>query len=245
MINGNFCCILSCSYIKPQPASKVKVNSKVVYYHVPTSNHNNNGTRTNENGLYIIMFLHQTTTALAQYHATIGCILSCSYIKPQLRKLFRSIVRVVYYHVPTSNHNRPCPESNPRCVVYYHVPTSNHNWLAGENWVLDVVYYHVPTSNHNYFVTATTKRLLYIIMFLHQTTTIIANTAHTISCILSCSYIKPQLKGHNISLSSSCILSCSYIKPQPIVSKLLTIRKKQSISLIRNGYVGNIFMQIY
>ena len=82
-------------------------------------------------------------------------------------------------------------------------------------------------------------------MFLHQTTTHLHCSKQTLRCILSCSYIKPQPVVSRINKKDGCILSCSYIKPQPIVSKLLKINKKQSISLIRNGCVGNIFMQIY
>ena len=77
--------------------------------------------------LYIIMFLHQTTTTRIQNIRSNCCILSCSYIKPQLLGAKMGIV----------------------LVVYYHVPTSNHNILAYVNMLI----------------------VLYIIMFLHQTTT--------------------------------------------------------------------------
>ncbi len=130
-------------------------------------------------------------------------------------------------------------------VVYYHVPTSNHNLSRLQTPKASVVYYHVPTSNHNITLDLLLFSQLYIIMFLHQTTTKFGIAVERDGCILSCSYIKPQHTSWNVCTALCCILSCSYIKPQPIVSKLLTIRKKQSISLIRNGYVGNIFMQIY
>ena len=73
------------------------------------------------------MFLHQTTTVMLlllmllrcilscsyikpqpDYVDTNGspsCILSCSYIKPQLLVCYVLVAYVVYYHVPTSNHN--------------------------------------------------------------------------------------------------------------------------------------------
>ena len=99
--------------------------------------------------LYIIMFLHQTTTV--EHIATLwkSCILSCSYIKPQLlcRELY--FVLVVYYHVPTSNHNSTELDLLQPAVVYYHVPTSNHNRRSHSSKKRSVVYYHVPTSNHN------------------------------------------------------------------------------------------------
>ena len=43
-------------------AKVLTLNFSGVYYHVPTSNHNNEVTNTNLTGLYVIMFLHQTTT---------------------------------------------------------------------------------------------------------------------------------------------------------------------------------------
>ena len=54
--------MLSCSYIKPQPLCKVAYFQTVVCYHVPTSNHNLVGVLAVFFLLYVIMFLHQTTT---------------------------------------------------------------------------------------------------------------------------------------------------------------------------------------
>ena len=120
-------CILSCSYIKPQHSVYVLPCATVVYYHVPTSNHNYRLLWRFSDSLYIIMFLHQTTTVVTNNVAVGSCILSCSYIKPQLVKSLCCLCWVVYYHVPTSNHNcTPFIIWNQR-VVYYHVPTSNHN----------------------------------------------------------------------------------------------------------------------
>ena len=36
-----------------------------------------------DSSLYIILFLHQTTTIYSEYRTKVGCISSCSYIKPQ------------------------------------------------------------------------------------------------------------------------------------------------------------------
>ena len=57
--------------------------------------------------------------------------------------------------------------------------------------------------------------VLFIILFLHQTTTAVPRSAHDISCLSSCSYIKPQPSVHSTSSRASCLSSCSYIKPQP------------------------------
>ena len=51
------------------------------------------------------MFLHQTTTKNLLLILLFSCILSCSYIKPQQSSGYSHFRNVVYYHVPTSNHN--------------------------------------------------------------------------------------------------------------------------------------------
>ena len=79
----------------------------------------------------------------------ISCILSCSYIKPQ--------------------HCLECSLSVPRCILScsYIKPQRS----LSESFRKVVVYYHVPTSNHNISIITLFLAVLYIIMFLHQTTT--------------------------------------------------------------------------
>ena len=122
----------------------------VVYHLVPTSNHNTS--------CYNSIFIS-------------GCLSSCSYIKPQHvdRSAWDSIV--VYHLVPTSNHNCPNPIITPTVVVYHLVPTSNHNCQPQHFAALSVVYHLVPTSNHNLRTLLIFRCTLFIILFLHQTTT--------------------------------------------------------------------------
>ena len=121
----------------------------VVYHLVPTSNHNFGvGVVTNKT-LFIILFLHQTTTLLPPWLLWIRCLSSCSYIKPQLSLMDLAIKPVVYHLVPTSNHNK------------------EHGVIIG----IFVVYHLVPTSNHNCGVFTLGAGQLFIILFLHQTTT--------------------------------------------------------------------------
>ena len=143
--------------------------------------------------LFIILFLHQTTTLLSLGYIPKCCLSSCSYIKPQQKlhdyldlhsclsscsyikpQLYTSLSfpsAVVYHLVPTSNHNTALVNLTRRQVVYHLVPTSNHN-LEGlsSGWRL-VVYHLVPTSNHNHESVVIRFRGLFIILFLHQTTT--------------------------------------------------------------------------
>ena len=77
-------CISYYSYIKPQHVVHKGVSCLVVYRTIPTSNHNMNGKHVFLEMLYIVLFLHQTTTSS-----------SCLYTQNV----------VVYRTIPTSNHN--------------------------------------------------------------------------------------------------------------------------------------------
>ena len=125
------CCFLSCIYIKPQHNLATKEDVSVVSYLVSTSNHNNLTNLVNTYGLFLILYLHQTTTVQASLSSFKGCFLSCIYIKPQLNSV----------------------NGTANIVVSYLVSTSNHNAIA--------IYPSYP--------------LLFLILYLHQTTT---NTKH-------------------------------------------------------------------
>ena len=121
----------------------------VVYHLVPTSNHNRYSNEYNGLTLFIILFLHQTTTKSGNGKLSFSCLSSCSYIKPQ-HLMIIYIVRIVVYHlVPTSNHNLDAVQVAEACVVYHLVPTSNHNSREIDILCRPVVYHLVPTSNHN------------------------------------------------------------------------------------------------
>ena len=84
---------------------RYRIQKRVVYHLVPTSNHNDPELDKMDGGLFIILFLHQTTTEnikkrrgaalfiiLFLHQTTTGrqempifasCLSSCSYIKPQ------------------------------------------------------------------------------------------------------------------------------------------------------------------
>ena len=133
-------------------------------------------------------------------------------------------VRTVVYHlVPTSNHNFRRAFTFPYYVVYHLVPTSNHNRYRNYPKDYFVVYHLVPTSNHNMPIYSEYRTKLFIILFLHQTTT---------------------QRQYN-AFFQGCLSSCSYIKPQPIATNLLVISKILRFELIRNGRAGRFLLQIY
>ena len=123
----HYSCISYYSYIKPQLYCHSLLQLSVVYRTIPTSNHNLNAEEKKNLalyivlflhqtttvvrvcwrlfGLYIVLFLHQTTTMLALSFFRFRCISYYSYIKPQLRKSTVIFIAVVYRTIPTSNHN--------------------------------------------------------------------------------------------------------------------------------------------
>ena len=154
---------------------------------------------------------HNDGGALCRY----GCLSSCSYIKPQQSRDDFAFCRVVYHLVPTSNHNSTRFVKNPSklfIILFLHQTTT----IDGvQTFSRKVVYHLVPTSNHNFHFLAPFCVLLFIILFLHQTTTMFLGEDWATSCLSSCSYIKPQQTITNAFVKVSCLSSCSYIKPQP------------------------------
>ena len=186
-------CISFDSYIKPQPERIDVQPVSVVYPLIPTSNHNLRGSSEGVAELYILWFLHQTTTNVLGHCSLAGCISFDSYIKPQLNTCIEIL----------------------KIVVYPLIPTSNHNYIAGVTGLPKVVYPLIPTSNHNEQLSDLKNPTLYILWFLHQTTTLSSMPWAIKCCISFDSYIKPQLipfRYHNVWC---CISFDSYIKPQP------------------------------
>ena len=99
----------------------------VVYRTIPTSNHNRLERGDISIELYIVLFLHQTTTPRQKRKKAACCISYYSYIKPQPMVDNIFINNVVYRTIPTSNHNFYCSIWSPDDVVYRTIPTSNHN----------------------------------------------------------------------------------------------------------------------
>ena len=121
--------------------------------------------------LYLIPFLHQTTTENRHDRRHASCILFHFYIKPQPRRNRTSPRSVVSYSISTSNHNFSLIYKNFALVVSYSISTSNHNGADEVTALIEVVSYSISTSNHNHHIFVIFIILLYLIPFLHQTTT--------------------------------------------------------------------------
>ena len=122
--------------------------------------------------LYIVRFLHQTTTIAADGNAELEVVyrpFPTSNHNHIAASYFNS--PVVYRPFPTSNHNWSRKLRKSSKVVYRPFPTSNHNCRGLYGVTINVVYRPFPTSNHNLFACGVDVAELYIVRFLHQTTT--------------------------------------------------------------------------
>ena len=148
------------------------------------------------------------------YLMSLGCISYYSYIKPQLRNwvILPPLSCISYY-----SYIKPQLAINGTkfiLVVYRTIPTSNHNPLGNTEQMDYVVYRTIPTSNHNRIQANAATMQLYIVLFLHQTTTYLGYGNFPLSCISYYYYIKPQRTDWWKEQMIRCISYYSYIKPQ-------------------------------
>ena len=174
------------------------------------------------------------------------CLSSCSYIKPQQLFPVLLTILVVYHLVPTSNHNLQCIQLLQGRVVYHLVPTSNHNLTFVCPRIVSlfiILFLHQTTTGSNFLKLA---QMLFIILFLHQTTT--SQCSYLCGLMLFIILFLHQTTTgalDGVGRVVGCLSSCSYIKPQPIAVNLLAISKILCFKLLRNGRAGRILLQKY
>ena len=233
-------CILFHFYIKPQHAQAALADVTVVSYSISTSNHNSlivypslpqlylipflHQTTTLVDDillmamLYLIPFLHQTTTSSVAMSPSMRCILFHFYIKPQRKRGCHSRPCVVSYSISTSNHNQECVYLGSCSVVSYSISTSNHNTAdlpSRYKGLYLIPFLHQTTT---LCLDLRIELLLYLIPFLHQTTTLVV-----VIWISFKLYLIPFLHQTTTFqrydwLSYCCILFHFYIKPQHVNS---------------------------
>ena len=147
----------------------------------------------------------------------VGCISYDFYIKPQLSVMAKRCWYVVYLMISTSNHNVIRYRVSAGKVVYLMISTSNHNVNVDDFAPDTVVYLMISTSNHNLTLLLIFRIGLYILWFLHQTTTHRVAFFPSCRCISYDFYIKPQLPQCTKLIRASCISYDFYIKPQRIL----------------------------
>ena len=173
--------------------------------------------------LYLIPFLHQTTTVSKRNCSRRCCILFHFYIKPQLgNERHEHVFRCILFHFYIKPQLFVClSESVPCCILFHFYIKPQH--LRCFPRVCSVVSYSISTSNHNDHIIKDCFQGLYLIPFLHQTTTKSAKYTQLCGCILFHFYIKPQLMKDAAKIVASCILFHFYIKPQQLFSVMKTL----------------------
>ena len=164
-------CLSSCSYIKPQRITLGPWWSWVVYHLVPTSNHNMSITVLSLGRLFIILFLHQTTTVLKlwQTAARLFIILflhqttTMSIVHFYLSLLFI----ILFLHQTTTIQRIPTPAE--RCL-------SSCSYIKPQ-----------PTGDSSSFGMCCLSSCSYIKPQLADRV-----QKYSLCCLSSCSYIKPQ-----------------------------------------------------
>ncbi len=144
-----FRCISLYSYIKPQLISIAVSNGIAVYPYIPTSNRNVLRLQRYNVLLYILIFLHQTATAILHLYSRKGCISLYSYIKPQPKWSAGAADGAVYPYIPTSNRN---------C---YRLTVMRYGL-----YILIFLHQTATCPTHTQW-----PPMLYILIFLHQTAT--------------------------------------------------------------------------
>ena len=125
----------------------------------------------NPGKLYLIPFLHQTTTSGRPRRLRLGCILFHFYIKPQLYIAnLLTCMRCILFHFYIKPQLSDAYVDDLK-VVSYSISTSNHNLKQKSIQTGFVVSYSISTSNHNAYMHYNYFDGLYLIPFLHQTTT--------------------------------------------------------------------------
>ena len=209
------CCLSSCSYIKPQ----------LIWIRFSKST-----------GLFIILFLHQTTTGNVDYDIAgklfIILFLHQTTTQSVSWRTLSLLFIILFLHQTTTSSSHDISVHVLFIILFLHQTTTKSTVLLLVSCCLSscsyikpqlivcpsgvtvVVYHLVPTSNHNWHLINNYCFQLFIILFLHQTTTRLHHKKPHSSCLSSCSYIKPQQRCVKNDIKQRCLSSCSYIKPQ-------------------------------
>ena len=137
----------------------------------PTSNHNSVVNGINLLLLYIVLFLHQTTTEYKMGNPSSRCISYYSYIKPQQPMAWPPPAQgcISYYSYIKPQLLNDIILHGYSCISYYSYIKPQLSAVLAT--LIGVVYRTIPTSNHNRMSANNICTALYIVLFLHQTTT--------------------------------------------------------------------------
>ena len=156
----------------------------VVYHLVPTSNHNRKTEISNNYKLFIILFLHQTTTVLFGWFVIVVLFI------------------ILFLHQTTTHAWSACNYGQLFIILFLHQTTTPAGSVRPHRPLFIILFLHQTTTPRSMsFSTA----WLFIILFLHQTTTLVVSVDRLDSCLSSCSYIKPQPIAANLLVISKIL----------------------------------------
>ena len=187
------CCILFHFYIKPQLCSHSQRPQNVVSYSISTSNHNRLRFLYNSIVLYLIPFLHQTTT-LGRFRR----VYSVLYLIPFLHQTttfsfsfypFFLLYLIPFLHQTTTRGKFPWFKA---CCILFHFYIKPQLSLVCQLLTARCILFH-------FYI----KPQPFVIYYLPRA-----------RCILFHFYIKPQPLSLWMFLECCCILFHFYIKPQ-------------------------------
>ena len=218
-VQNNICvtsnCILSLFYIKPQllPALSFKLLNCILslFYIKPQR------VAVQGQGFFnciLSLFYIKPQPIQDENGNAVDCILSLFYIKPQHVIRRQRCQHIVSYLFSTSNHNQLSYYAQDPQIVSYLFSTSNHNNLKNWQTQQDIVSYLFSTSNHNCAVVGMNSSLLYLISFLHQTTTNVSPHFEEVKLYLISFLHQTTTTSTGHQTGCNCILSLFYIKPQ-------------------------------
>ena len=145
--------------------------------------------------LFIILFLHQTTTSFFIINVSFSCLSSCSYIKPQLPLVSSSPAIVLFI------------------ILFLHQTTTTFLIILNMSMLFIILFLHQTTTLSLFFKVV--RRCLSSCSYI-KPQPVVGSGDTMDSCLSSCSYIKPQLSLMVLAIKPCCLSSCSYIKPQHV-----------------------------
>ena len=163
--------ILWYSYIKPQQLFATSVELPVVSYGIPTSNHNAIRVIISWCTLYLMVFLHQTTTEKTKGEQRRGLYLMVflhqTTTRPLLHPSKNQLYLMVFLHQTTT-----CSWDKltfDGCILWYSYIKPQLWCRQCVSWCCCILWYSYIKPQPNTFIIF--AKMLYLMVFLHQTTT--------------------------------------------------------------------------
>ncbi len=219
--------ILSSFYIKPQLARWSHLCVAIVSYRLSTSNHNLYSFKASSFSLYLIVFLHQTTTS---FNTTAG---------------FRKLYLIVFLHQTTTTESDILRLSELYLIVFLHQTTTvSLNVFCLFHCILSSFYIKPQLSSS----TIREKSHCILSSFYIKPQLCRCSCLPLLYCILSSFYIKPQLSFLPFLIHRYCILSSFYIKPQLLnlsTTNLHIVSYRLSTSNHNSAWISHVAPLLY